>query len=336
MGAVKVPVPSASMLVSVGYVGWNVASSVGLILVNKWLFDVVRLESILLLTALHLFCSWLAVVGLIKLGYETYKPMPTKDLALMVGSFFFTIAFFNLSLKFNSVGTYQLSKLLVTPVTTVLQFVLFRKSVSLATQAALLVICLSVAFVTSSGDRPTVTGATCSIIAILSSAITSLWAKSKPAELGLSTYQLNFHLFLWSSICFASASILFESNQIGQLRELIRDDLDPNVAGSLRVPFMILTCAMAASLNLSSAQLIFYTSPLTYHVVGHFKLILILAFGVIYLNSPVSSQVVVGMVGAVAGVMWYTTIRFREAQMHVPEVHSDDSDDLKWSERARV
>merc|ERR1711916_205316 len=62
----------------------------------------------------------------------------------------------------------------------------------------------------------------------------------------------------------------------------------------------------------TSPLLIQYTSPLTYHVVGHGKLILILTFGVLFLNSPISLKVATGMLGAVVGVMWYTYIKYNE------------------------
>merc|ERR1711991_72864 len=98
----------------------------------------------------------------------------------------------------------------------------------------------------------------------------------------------------------------------GQLISLFHADMDPDTPGSARCISMLLTCAMAASLNLSSARLIQYTSPLTYHVVGHGKLILILTFGVLFLNSPISLKVATGMLGAVVGVMWYTYIKYNE------------------------
>ncbi|KNC53927.1 solute carrier family 35 [Thecamonas trahens ATCC 50062] len=312
-----------SSLVSVGYVSWNVASSVGLILINKWLLDFIRLECILFLTGMHLIASWIAVYALIKLGYESYKPMPGLQIARVVASFFFTVAFFNLSLKLNSVGTYQLSKLLVTPVTAAMQYVFFRKSVGLDTQAALGVICVCVAFVTTADVTVTMTGVGCSCVAILASATHSLWSKSKPTELGLTTYQLNFHMFPWTAMCFIAASMLVERDPVGQMLGLLQADLDPEVAGSSRVAFMVLTCLMAASLNISSSQLIFYTSPLTYHVVGHFKLILILIFGVLFLNSPVSGTLATGMLGAVGGVVWYTSIKYREQQAAAKVVQSD-------------
>ncbi|KNC55922.1 drug/Metabolite transporter superfamily protein [Thecamonas trahens ATCC 50062] len=305
---------ASGVLMSLGYVLWNVVSSVGLILINKWLMDSVHIECIFMLTSMHLMTSWLSVVALMKLGYEEYKPMPLRDVLLMVSVFFVTVASFNLSLKLNSVGTYQLSKLLVTPVTAALQFMLHGTRVPIATQLSLAIICISVAFVSISDVTLTAGGALCCVVAIFASAANSMWTKSVPVRLGLSTYQVNFFMYPWAAATFAFASVLVENDPVGELTGLLNADLDPSVEGSSRIFFILVTCAMAASLNISSSSLIYYTSALTFHVVGHFKLILILTFGVLFLNSPVSARSALGMVGAVFGVMWYTSIKYREQQ----------------------
>merc|ERR1711916_318044 len=243
-----------NVVTSTMFVLWNMCSSVGLILVNKWLLDSIHLSCILLLASVHLTSSWVAVFVMMQSGYEVYKPMPTSSAVLLACTFFFTVAFFNWSLMLNSVGTYQLFKLLVTPLTAALQYVVFGKATSRPTMAALAIICVSVAFVSVSDVSMTLAGLACAVIAVASSSFNSLWTKSIPTDLGLSAYQLNYHIFPITAAIFACASLVLENDPMGELISLFHADMDPDTPGSARCISMLLTCAMAASLNLSSAR----------------------------------------------------------------------------------
>lgn len=302
-------------LFAFGFVMWNVLSSVGLIIINKWLLDIIRLDCIMFLTALHLFSSWVPLAIMARTGYLQLVPMRFSENVKLCLSFFMTVAFFNVSLKFNSVGSYQLAKLLVTPATCVLQYVVDGTTVSLATALSLVVITVSVSWSTVMDVKLVPIGTGASIIAIGASSINSIWTKNKPNELKMAPAQMNFHIFPLTGLFFLVASFLFENNPIGQVLQIIAIDMGTAANMPVKKPSfsvtgaMLLTCVMAASLNNSSTKLIHYTSPITYHVVSHLKLVLILAFGVIFLSSPIDFGIGLGMCGAVGGVAAYTYIK---------------------------
>eukprot|EP00030_Apusomonadida_sp_AF-17_P007745 a843025_124.p1 GENE.a843025_124~~a843025_124.p1 ORF type:complete len:333 (+),score=119.19 a843025_124:33-1001(+) len=300
-------------LFSAGFVSWNVLSSVGLIIINKWLMDVVRLDCILFLTALHLFASWVPLYVMTKTKSLKVLPLAFVENAKLCSTFFFTVAFFNVSLQYNTVGTYQLAKLLVTPATALMQFLLDGTTVSRPVALSLFVITFSVAYATVMDVKVSAIGAASALIAIAASAINSIWTKNKPNELKLSPAEMNYHLFPLTGTVFLIASALLEKNPLGQILRLIEIDRSASHVGVPVTAMMFLTCVMASSLNNSSTKLIHYTSPITYHVVGHLKLVLILAFGVIWLGSPIDGKILTGMIGAVGGVVWYTVLKQKEA-----------------------
>eukprot|EP00300_Choanocystis_sp_HF-7_P003674 c12803_g1_i1.p1 GENE.c12803_g1_i1~~c12803_g1_i1.p1 ORF type:complete len:321 (+),score=71.82 c12803_g1_i1:131-1093(+) len=300
-------------LFSLGFVLWNVLSSVGLIIINKWLMDVIRLNCILMLTSMHLFASWIPLYIMSLTGGLVVKPLRFIENAKLCASFFLTVAFFNLSLQYNTVGTYQLAKLVVTPATAFVQYFVDGTVVSKQVALSLFIITAAVAYATVMDVTIGAIGAAAAIIAVVASSINSIWTKNKPNELNLSPTELNYHLFPLTSLTFLIASLIFEKAPMQQLLRIVEIDRSSAAVGVPVSAMMLLTCVMASSLNNSSTKLIHYTSPITYHVVGHLKLIMILAFGVVFLSSPIDGKIFTGMVFAVGGVVYYTVLKQQEA-----------------------
>ena len=108
--------------------------------------------------------------------------------------------------------------------------------------------------------------------------------------------------------------------------------------------WILISCALAAPMNFSSAMMLAKTSAVTYvgsagptrsanpalsrlaacrnarrmrggryQVVGHTKTIIIWGLGILFFASAVSINSAIGFMIAMVGVMWYTQLRMREA-----------------------
>ena len=111
----------------------NVAISVSVVLVNKYVFEHLHFRWAISLTAYHFAATGLFTTLCGALGLFVRVSIPARSVLLTSIGFSASIVLMNMSLKSNSVGFFQLSKLTVVPVTVMLQYGLHRKAVSART-----------------------------------------------------------------------------------------------------------------------------------------------------------------------------------------------------------
>eukprot|EP00300_Choanocystis_sp_HF-7_P025435 c27284_g1_i1.p1 GENE.c27284_g1_i1~~c27284_g1_i1.p1 ORF type:complete len:346 (+),score=82.21 c27284_g1_i1:93-1130(+) len=301
----------------------NVLSSVGVILFNKYLLDSVHLECILFLTAAHHFASWVPLYFMAASGQLIVRPVQFMENLKLCVSLFVTVAFFNLSLQYNSLGNYQLGKLIVTPTIAAAQYLFYGTATSRRVALALFGIFFGVVYASLHDTRVNVLGLAASAIGILSSSYYSLTSKVTTSDLMLEPAQQNFHIFPLTAVMFLVASLIFERNPVGQIAQLFRIDLEPRGSHSLFAAsadarvlpvtgMMLLTTLMAASLNNSTVKLDAANSPLMVTMVGNVKLALILLLGVLVMNSTFSIHIFAGMALALASNIAYSVLRLSE------------------------
>lgn len=146
-------VPPSTFLVDVGAWFTNVASSVLIIFVNKLLMGSqgFSFRFAVTLSGLH----YLAAASLMQVykatGYMTVtKPMPWKDLALYVVVGSTSIVSLNVSLMLNSVGFYQICKLIVIPFVCACEYFLYSRTFSSRILMSIGVVIFGVGIVTVS------------------------------------------------------------------------------------------------------------------------------------------------------------------------------------------
>merc|ERR1719242_246576 len=75
-----------------------------------------------------------------------------------------------------------------------------------------------------------------------------------------------------------------------------------------------ISCCFAFCVNLSIFLVIGRTSPISYNVLGHCKLIVILSFGILFFGDDTNTWRLTGMVLAVIGIVSYTHIKIEFQQ----------------------
>lgn len=94
--------------------GINLAASISIVVVNKWLYTYYVFPNITL-TAVHFAVTWLGLLLCSALGIFRRKDLPVLRVLPLCLAFCGFVVFTNLSLENNTVGTYQLAKAMTTP-----------------------------------------------------------------------------------------------------------------------------------------------------------------------------------------------------------------------------
>lgn len=282
-----------------GYMAFNFLSSVGIITVNKVLFKTYGYNFSTLLTGFHFTATVLGLLVCNRLGMFTIKKVPLRDTLALSLSFIGFVCFTNLSLQYNSVGFYQLMKVLTTPVIVIIQFVLFGVPLHNKLKLALVPICLGVAMATVNDVEVNFVGTFWAIAGIISTSFYQIWVKSKQQDLGLNSYQLLY--------CQAPPSALlvfilaFLTEPVGGPHGFMGFNYTTPAVSAI-----ILSSILAFCVNLSIFLVIGKTSPIAYNVLGHFKLCVILISGYVMFGEDMNPAKAMGTALAFAGVVLYT------------------------------
>lgn len=107
----------------------NLLSSICIVFVNKWIYVHYGFPN-MTLTLVHFVVTWLGLHICHKMDVFAPKRLPLRRIVLLALSFCGFVAFTNLSLQNNSIGTYQLAKAMTTPVIILIQTTYYRKTFS--------------------------------------------------------------------------------------------------------------------------------------------------------------------------------------------------------------
>merc|ERR550519_420847 len=77
---------------------------------------------------------------------------------------------------------------------------------------------------------------------------------------------------------------------------------------------LFLSCILAFCVNLSIFLVVGATSPISYNVLGHAKLLVILTFGIVVFGDDTNFMRLCGMAMAFGGIVTYTHLKIREQE----------------------
>lgn len=107
----------------------NLLSSICIVFINKWIYVHYGFPN-MTLTLVHFVVTWLGLYICQKMDVFSPKRLPVRGIAWLALSFCGFVAFTNLSLQNNSIGTYQLAKAMTTPVIILIQTTYYKKTFS--------------------------------------------------------------------------------------------------------------------------------------------------------------------------------------------------------------
>lgn len=107
----------------------NLLSSICIVFINKWIYVHYGFPN-MTLTLVHFVTTWLGLYICQKMDIFSPKSLPVRRIVWLALSFCGFVAFTNLSLQNNSIGTYQLAKAMTTPVIILIQTTYYKKTFS--------------------------------------------------------------------------------------------------------------------------------------------------------------------------------------------------------------
>ncbi|KAL0324872.1 UNVERIFIED_CONTAM: UDP-rhamnose/UDP-galactose transporter 6 [Sesamum radiatum] len=324
------PASKADKKAAVDAAAWmfNVVTSVGIIIVNKALMATYGFSFATTLTGLHFATTTLMTAVLRWLGYIQASHLPFPELLKFVVFANFSIVGMNVSLMWNSVGFYQIAKLTMIPVSCLLEIIFDKIRYSRDTKLSILVVLLGVAVCTVTDVSVNAKGFIAAFIAVWSTSLQQYYVHFLQRKYSLTSFNLLGH----TAPAQAASLLLLGPFLDYWLTNKRIDTFNFNVPS---VIFMILSCTIAVGTNLSQFICIGRFTAVSFQVLGHMKTILVLILGFLFFGKEgLNLQVVLGMVIAVVGMIWYGNASSKPggrngAAIQFPEVVSKSMEDCQ-------
>ena len=293
---------------TVGALALSVSSSVSIVIVNKYLISTLGFPYVTCLTATHMAVTAVALRVAARVKLLEPKGIEKRALAKFAALNGVSVAFLNLSLGFNSVGFYQMTKLAIIPCTVSIQQAFYGKSFSNEIKAALATLLLGVAVATVTDARVNFLGTTVSLLAVATTCVSQIWTNTMQKEHGVNSTQLLYAAspYMAAILCAIALPLdvgLTSASSSGSANNVFSRDGGSTTTAIVFVAS--LTCVIAVLVNFSTFLVIGKCDAVTYQVLGHLKTVLVLAFGFFALGDPMSFKNVLGIAIALLGMVAY-------------------------------
>ncbi|KAA8544063.1 hypothetical protein F0562_021760 [Nyssa sinensis] len=283
----------------IGALFLSVASSVSIVICNKALMSNLGFPFATTLTSWHLMVTYCTLYVAQRFHFFENKPIDMKTVILFGILNGISIGFLNLSLGFNSIGFYQMTKLAIIPFTVLLETLFLKKQFSQKIKFSLFLLLVGVGIASVTDLQLNFVGTVLSILAIVTTCVGQILTNTIQKRLNVSSTQL-----LYQSAPFQAAILFVSGPWLDQY--LTKQNVFAYKYSSIVLAFIILSCLIAVSVNFSTFLVIGKTSPVTYQVLGHLKTCLVLAFGYTLLHDPFTSRNIIGILIAMLGMVLYT------------------------------
>ncbi|KAH9605053.1 hypothetical protein KSS87_012655 [Heliosperma pusillum] len=159
---------------TVGALSLSVVSSVSIVICNKALMSTLGFNFATTLTSWHLlvtFCSLHVALKLKFFEHKPFEPSAVLGFGILNG---ISIGLLNLSLGFNSVGFYQMTKLAIIPCTVFLETMFLQKKFSQSIKGSLGVLLLGVGIATVTDLQLNALGSFLSFLAVVTTCVAQI------------------------------------------------------------------------------------------------------------------------------------------------------------------
>ncbi|XP_064999623.1 UDP-xylose transporter 3-like isoform X1 [Musa acuminata AAA Group] len=297
---------------TVGALSLSVVSSVSIVICNKALMSSLGFKFATTLTSWHLlvtFCSLHVALWIKLFEHKPFDQKAVMGFGILNG---ISIGLLNLSLGFNSVGFYQMTKLAIIPCTVFLETAFLGKKFSRSIQLSLSILLLGVGIATVTDLQLNLLGSVLSLLAIITTCIAQIMTNTIQKKFKVSSTQLLYQSSPYQALTLFVSGPFLDGLLTNQ--NVFAFNYTPQV-----LVFIVLSCLISVSVNFSTFLVIGKTSPVTYQVLGHLKTCLVLTFGYVLLHDPFSWRNIFGILVAIVGMVLYSYLCTIEGQQRARE-----------------
>ncbi|ONK69542.1 uncharacterized protein A4U43_C05F24070 [Asparagus officinalis] len=286
---------------------FNFLVSVGIILMNKLVLGKVGFNYPIFLTFIHYSLSWFLMAIMNFFSFLPASPLSktTSYSSLLALGIVMSLSngLANVSLKYNSVGFYQMAKIAVTPSIVLAEFMLFQKTVSFQKVLALTVVSIGVAVATVTDLEFHFFGACIALAWIIPSAVNKiLWSNLQQQE------NWTALALMWKT---TPITLLFLVALMPWLDPPGALSFDWNFRNTLAI---FMSAVLGFLLQWSGALALGATSATSHVVLGQFKTCVILIGGFLLFNSNPGMLSICGAITALGGMSLYTYLNLLGCQ----------------------
>eukprot|EP01121_Diplochlamys_sp_Union-15-3_P014257 TRINITY_DN451_c0_g1_i1.p1 TRINITY_DN451_c0_g1~~TRINITY_DN451_c0_g1_i1.p1 ORF type:complete len:327 (-),score=26.95 TRINITY_DN451_c0_g1_i1:154-1110(-) len=303
------------------YLGLNFLSSVATVFCNKIIFQWYSLPFGALLSTYHFAVTALGLVICVSLGMFEFKKLPWGPLFKVSLVYALSVPFCNLSIRYNSLSFYQISKVTIIPVSILLEYFFYNGKLEVRMLLYIIPITIG-AFLTGKTDiSTTAMGVFMATSCVLTSALAQQWIKIQQAEFKINSMQMMLYVIPISVVIQAMFIPVFDSNNNFDIFTF------PWTTDLLFVLFI--SGLLAFTVNLTIFLSLRGVSPVTYQVVGQAKSVTILIGSFVLFGQILDLRNIFGMVVTMAGVFYYTYIKMVPSPQSPSTVDKSIETDVK-------
>ena len=251
------------------------------------------------LTALHFLLTYIGLEISAWCNFFERKKIPLSGVLPLSIAFCGFIVFNNLSLQYNTIGIYQVTKVLTTPLIVLINLAFYSKWITNSETFSLVLVCFGVIIATETNLDLNFAGIVTGFLGVISSSIYQIWVETKQHDLNCSPAQLLHHQAPLSFCLLLPVIFLTEP-----VTEFFSFKYNMHV-----VTAIFGSAILAFLVNLSTYIVIGSTSPLTYNMIGHSKLIIIILSSFLFFGEKQSFIGILAVSCAVVGIIVYAQIR---------------------------
>ncbi|CAF3489738.1 unnamed protein product [Rotaria sp. Silwood1] len=276
----------------------NFISSILVINLSKWIYVKHHFPN-LTLTTISFFISFFLLLLCLQAKLFTYIRLPILKMIPVSICFGGFIAFSNLSLQYNTVGTYQLIKLQVTPTVMLISWLFFKAHYPIPIFLSFIPVLIGTLISTYYDLQFNTFGLFCALTSVSFTAIYQILVEHYQKVYNCDALQLLFYQAPLSGLLLLFVVPFFEP--LSNLKKFMNYD----------TIMLILLCGIIAFfVNISIFWVIGNLSAVAYNMIGHSKTLLIILVGSTLFHESFNQQQMFGLVFTMFGVVIYSYFKY--------------------------
>lgn len=288
----------------------NIVSVTAIVVINKQVFKTYNFHFPITLVMIHTIITYIGLSAAAAAKLFDKKQLPLQPRIILAGSFVFYNAASLVNLNVNTVGFYQISKILITPMVMLLNFLIYNEGTTTPVKIAVTVMLLGVGLATVTDLDVTKVGFMIGMAAVVGASQQQILIGKMQKDLKASANQLLVSYTPYVVVmlaCSTPIDIQLPENQGSGYAAY--SNWFENYCTTSAIATIIISGCLGLLVSLSTFLLIGATSPLTYNIVGHLKTVSILTMGILAFGDSVSGKKLLGIAMALTGVIMYSKIK---------------------------
>lgn len=318
---------------TMSFMALNFVSSTAIVVTNKIAMDKYGFKFATTLTCFHLICTFIFLLMSSKLGLFEIKRLPVRDVSKLAAGTMGFICLTNLSLQFNSIGFYQVMKVMTTPTVVVIESLFYQKYLENNLKISLLPVCMGVIITVATDFRLNLVGSLYAIAGVVVTSLYQIWSGTLQKSLECNGLQLQTYVSPLAAVFILPFIPILDNYSPNSPDSIWAYDFN-----STNLSVILVTGFFGFLVNISIFLVIGRSSPLSYNILGHCKTVVVLLSDFLLFGRPATFKSSFGIVLTLIGVFWYTSLKLekarleKEARERAPPPAKTIDDEIKISE----